>query len=202
MFLLPSFICSEHKYTWAHLQIKCSIEHVWVWQQSRKLWSLSATLLGILQCVGLKSSWCQHTLKQNSKVQWWAELFQSSPWNVAAQLPEALLDTLVSYMCVLHAASFQHLPGNSESVKRLYVCVFEWIWSYLFTYGVFCQSRAALRVTFCLGLSYAKAAAAVSSAAPGSTQNFPIATCLPCLKNTKQWRVVDLWTWPCLAGTN
>lgn len=65
--LLPSGICSQCKCTRARLQIKCGSGRVWVWQQPRKLRSLSASSLGIVWCVGLKSAWYQHTVRQS----WW-----------------------------------------------------------------------------------------------------------------------------------
>lgn len=67
MFPLPSGICSQCKCTGARLQIKCSSGRVWVWQQPRKPWSLSASSLGVVQCVGLKAAWYQHSTRQS----WW-----------------------------------------------------------------------------------------------------------------------------------
>lgn len=65
MLLLLSDICSQCKCTGARLQIKCSSGCVWVWRQPRKLWSLSASSVGIVQCVNLKSAWYQHTMRQS-----------------------------------------------------------------------------------------------------------------------------------------
>lgn len=75
---------------------------------AKKLWSLSATLLGILQCVGLKSSWCQRTLKRNSwsPVMGWAlpklslECGCSAPWS---SFGYSCLPICVS--CILHPSS-------------------------------------------------------------------------------------------------
>lgn len=65
MLLLLSGICSQCKCTGARLQIKCSSGCVWVWRQPRKLWSLSASSVGIVQRVGLKSAWYRYTMRQS-----------------------------------------------------------------------------------------------------------------------------------------
>lgn len=65
MFPLLSGICSQCKSTGAHLQIKCSSGSVWVWQQPRKLWSLSASSLDVVLYVGLKSVKYQQTMRQS-----------------------------------------------------------------------------------------------------------------------------------------
>lgn len=67
MVLLLSCICTQRECTGARLQIKCSSGRVWVWQQPKKLWSLSTSSLGIVQCVGLKPACYQHTMRQS----WW-----------------------------------------------------------------------------------------------------------------------------------